>query len=119
MDSKAHIEIKFSIHGEDFETKMSINWSDDYEGVDQRVISWFGENFYTAESNYLAEIEAEERRQKKAVELRREKEEFLRLRDKFDPDWREKEYRIMHGLSLEGTKAAAQDNVAPFQAVVK
>jgi hypothetical protein len=43
-DRRASIKIEFSMHGETKKADMWINWSSDYNGVDQRVLDFFSKS---------------------------------------------------------------------------
>ena len=84
-DHRASIKIEFSMYGETKKADMWINWSpDDYQGVDRRVIEFFEQAAHEMSFKYYeAQERAERRRQKEAAE-EHERQEYERLRAKFE-----------------------------------
>jgi hypothetical protein len=83
-DSRFNLEVKFQIYGKTFKWNPSLNWSDNGDGIDQRIVDWFRERHDTAHSDFLKATRkhfiAEEKR--KAEEA--ERKEYERLKAKFD-----------------------------------
>ena len=80
-DSRASVEITFSIYGKEFHQKWWINWmpSDELYPVDRRIVEWFDTCYATARYGYdsmQAKVAAEE-------EERRDREQLARLQAKY------------------------------------
>lgn len=87
-DSRAEIKIGFSIYGEDFKADWSINYypEDGGCGLDRRVREWFETCFQQAREKYDdAMYESEKNRRKREAE-EIERREFVRLKEKYEPE---------------------------------
>lgn len=84
-DGRAHIKIEFSVHGKDYKTDMSINWSPEDGGtsIDRRVREWFETCYGDAYGDWQAAIYESEREQRERAEEERERTEYERLKAKF------------------------------------
>lgn len=81
-DHRFHINVKFSIYGEDFDWDASLNWApDNNTGVDVRITDFFANCYAKARSGY------ETYRDMKDAEeiLRQEREQLARLKAKYEP----------------------------------
>lgn len=86
-DHRATVDIKFTMHGKTYEMDSYINWFDDGDGVDHRVIDFFRESWRDAKARYdereaeryerehAADIEAAERRQLEQLKAKYETKE--------------------------------------------
>lgn len=85
-DSRAYVEIEFSIYGKTYKTSMSINWSaDDWSGVDHRVSDWFRDCYEEAYGEFVSQVNEERMQESKVMLEKLEKEELKRLKEKY-PD---------------------------------
>ncbi len=85
-DHRADIKIKFSMYGKTKDANMWINWSPDSEcyDVDQRVIDFFRNSYTEMRSEYDAAVMKRYLRQEKIAAEKAEREEYERLRAKFE-----------------------------------
>jgi len=85
-DSRASIQINFSIYGEDYKTDMWINYSGqdgEVRGVDDRVIAWFQECYNKAFDKWVEDVADYHSEQRKKDEEIAERKEFARLCAKY------------------------------------
>ena len=52
MDNRANIKINFRIYGQSFETEMSINYFNNGDWNDDRILEWFKECYNKAYLKY-------------------------------------------------------------------
>ena len=82
-DHRADIKIEFSIHGKTYKQSWWINWIDDGDGVDYRIIDWFRECWQDALARYNCRI-AEFNREAREKETEScERAELERLQAKY------------------------------------
>lgn len=55
MDSKATVEIKFTVWGRTYETSMHINYCPNEDDVDDRIIEWLRDCYRSADAHKKAE----------------------------------------------------------------
>jgi len=83
-DSRFNLEVKFRIYGKTYEWEPSLNWSDNGDGIDQRIVDWFRKSHDKAYQDFLESrhkyFAAEEKRKTEEVE----RKEYERLKAKFD-----------------------------------
>ena len=83
-DSRFNLEVKFQIYGKTYEWKPSLNWSDNGDGIDHRIVDWFRDSHDAAYSDFLKAtrkyLAAEEKRKTEEAE----RKEYERLKAKFD-----------------------------------
>jgi hypothetical protein len=83
MDSRFHLEVKFSVYGKDFEWSPSLNWFAEPGECDERISAWFAARYEEAYAEFNeASIAAEAERQAAEAE-RRERVELARLQAKY------------------------------------
>ncbi len=84
-DHRASIKIEFSMYGETKKADMWINWSpDDYQGVDRRVLEFFEQAAQEMSFKYYEAQERENRKRQKKAEEEAERNEYERLKAKFE-----------------------------------
>lgn len=87
-DHRASIKIEFSMYGETKKADMWINWSDyssECGGVDQRVVDFFRNSAEEMYTKFMENEWAAERKRKKRQEEEEERNEFARLKAKYEP----------------------------------
>lgn len=80
-DHRAHIKITMSAHGRDYKTEMDINWIDDGDGVDRRVIEWLRDSYedsLEACHDFVTEAHARETERRERAELDRLSKKYAR-----------------------------------------
>lgn len=81
-DFRAEIKIKMELMGKKYEHVWDqINYSDNGDGIDQRVVDWFAECWKDTQRRYDNIIEKANKKERDA----QEKELYLRLKSKFEP----------------------------------
>ena len=77
------IKIEFSIHGKTYKQDWNINYSDNGDGVDRRIVEWFADCWVNARARWQDSIDEyfEEEHNKEMEEI--ERTELLRLLEKY------------------------------------
>lgn len=83
-DSRFHLEVKFQIYGKTYEWKPSLNWSDNGDGIDQRIVDWFRDSHNKAYYEYQASNMAAECQYAARKAAEDERKEYERLKAKFE-----------------------------------
>lgn len=84
-DHRANIKLEFTIHGKTYKTELAwINYTDNGEGVDRRIVDWFSECWRDAYCRYEDQIAAYHEEQNKAQNERLERQELVRLKAKYE-----------------------------------
>lgn len=85
MDSKASIKITFSVYGsKDYICDMWINYCPDWDGVDERVKSFFKESYEEAYDAYQQRVFKNEEKEQVARQEESDRKEYQRLKQKFE-----------------------------------
>lgn len=85
-DHRASIKIQFDFHGKTYEMDSWINYCDsDGNGVDSRVIEFFGEAYRDGMARYAEEEYEYHRERRKREEKEKELAELKRLKTKYEP----------------------------------
>jgi hypothetical protein len=84
-DHRASIKVKFEMHGHKAEQDWWINWHDEGEGCDRRIIDWFRAQSGIAMSRYDAAMAEHFAEQHKAETEAAERAELERLKAKYEP----------------------------------
>ena len=89
-DNRADIKISFTVHGKTYQQAWEINYWDNGDGIDDRIVEWFAACWHEA----LARAEYRSRRtipdrqdwdrQDAARREQQERAEFTRLKAKFE-----------------------------------
>ena len=83
-DHRCVIKIEFSIHAKTYKQDWNINYFDDGDGIDRRIVEWFAECWNEAHTQWQDSInkyfDAERERETRDNELA----ELARLREKYD-----------------------------------
>jgi hypothetical protein len=85
-DHRPKITADFEMHGHkahyDFDW---CNWSDNGDGIDQRIVDWFAEQSAIAIGKWRDEVYESQREQREAQERKGELEQLERLKAKYEP----------------------------------
>lgn len=84
MDSRFYLTVKFSIYGKVYEWKnASLNWSDNGDGIDQRILDFFRDSHDEAYSLHQDAVWQSQKALRDAKEEQSEREELARLQAKY------------------------------------
>lgn len=83
-DHRCGIKIEFDAHGKVYKTDMNINYFDNGDGIDQRVVDWFSECWGDAFSRYNGQIYEAMKEQRKREEEHYERAQLERLKAKYE-----------------------------------
>lgn len=82
-DHRVLITIEFDAHGKTYRQKFNINYFDNGDGIDQRVVDFFAESWADALGRYEDQVREHFREQNKAEIEAQERKEFERLKAKY------------------------------------
>lgn len=83
-DHRCLIKLEFDVHGKVYKTEMNINYFDNGDGIDSRIVEWFSNCWDDALSRYHDMIYEETRAVREAEEERVERRELERLKAKYE-----------------------------------
>jgi len=84
-DHRPEIKIQFEMHGHKANFNFGYcNWSDNGDGIDQRIVDWFEEQSRIAIGVWREGIYEAEKEQRDKDKAARELEELKRLKDKYE-----------------------------------
>lgn len=85
-DHRAYVSIEFRFHGKTNKQSWDINWFDDGDGIDERIVEWFRECTEAGQRRYQKVVDEVMAERNKAQTEKRERTEYERLKEKFGKD---------------------------------
>jgi hypothetical protein len=86
-DHRPKITADFEMHGHKAHYDYGwCNWSDNGDGIDQRIVDWFREQVEIAMNKYHERVHESQREQRQRDDEQRDRAEFARLKAKFDTE---------------------------------
>jgi len=83
-DHRANIKLEMDFHDKKYKTEMNINYCDDFNGVDQRVITFFEESYADGIRRYNAAIDKYSQEKRLKNQETEEKELLAKLKSKYE-----------------------------------
>jgi hypothetical protein len=84
-DHRPKITAHFEMHGHSADFDFGwCNWSDNGQGIDQRIVDWFAEQSTIAMARWRNEVDVYYSEQKKIETERLERKELTRLKTKYE-----------------------------------
>ncbi len=83
-DSRFHLEVKFDVYGKTFNWKPSLNWYDNGDGIDQRIVDWFRESYNDALWDFEEGMRKWQKEETERLAAEKERKEYARLKAKFE-----------------------------------
>lgn len=83
-DHRANIKVEFTIHDKTYKNEWGwINYTDNGDGVDRRVVEWFSDCWNDAYSRYSDAMYEADRENRERLERDAELKELARLKTKY------------------------------------
>jgi len=83
-DHRCTIKIEFSIYGRTYKQKWNINYFDDGDGIDRRIVDWFAECWNDAHARWQASVDEYFKEQRECETRDAELKELIRLKEKYE-----------------------------------
>ena len=83
-DHRASIKIQFEMHGIKNETDMYVNWWDNGQGIDERIVDFFRESVEESMNKYEEELNKYRIEEKRKNQELYDKQEYARLKKKYE-----------------------------------
>ena len=82
-DHSCHIKIEFSIHNKTYKQEWYINYFDNGDGIDRRIVEWFAECWHDAHSRWQESVDEYFKEEREHEIEETERTELLRLLEKY------------------------------------
>ena len=83
-DHRADIKIEFTMHGKTYKFDARLNWAPDDDGIDCRIVEWFGACWSDAKRRYDEAVWESQQKQREQETERKDHEELARLKAKYE-----------------------------------
>ena len=83
-DHRTEIKIEFTAHGKTYRQEWSINYFDNGDGIDQRIVDWFRACWEDAYARYNKAVQRHYAKEDVARLEREERAELARLIEKYE-----------------------------------